>query len=83
MAFTDPLAAAPDQCAVRLERYWAAVFLQLLPGGSVAAVDLFRRGHFETVVDDPGEVAGPGPVDEAGCVAGRQWSGMKRRRVSR
>ena len=57
MAFTDPLPGAPGRRIIRLERGWAAVLLQVLPGGPVAAVGLFRRGYLETVVNDPGEVA--------------------------
>ncbi len=56
MAFTEPLPAAPGRYTVRLERGWAAVLLQILPGGPVAAVGFFRRGYLETVVDDPAEV---------------------------
>jgi hypothetical protein len=47
MAFTDPPPAAPGRSTVRLERGWAAVLLQIHPGGPVAAVGLFRRDHLE------------------------------------
>ncbi len=53
MAFKDPLPAAPGRHTVPLERGWAAVFLQLFPGGPVAAVGLLRRGHLKEVVDAP------------------------------
>jgi hypothetical protein len=57
MAFKDPLPAAPGRHTVPLERGWTAVFLQLIPGGPVAAVGFFRRGQLEEVVDEPTEVA--------------------------
>jgi hypothetical protein len=57
MAFKDPLPAAPGRHTVRLERGWAAVFLELFPGAPFAVVGLFHRSRFKEVVDDPSEVA--------------------------